>query len=245
MVGLEAGDVGARHHEVVDGPGLGELERVVHAPALDVIRLPVGGVVPVRVVPSDRVLVDESVPVVVDPLLPQDDPVAHLAGGHRLHDARVQVADPMRPLAGDVLADRLDLAVPVQVVGPVLVEEAVAVRIHGDVAGAGAASVPVEEVVAAVGVHRGDDVEDALVHHARDLLDAPVVLHEVPDGVERHLRALDLVAVDVGLDGHGGLVHLLPRPGVVDGHDPHVPASEALPHGLEGEEVGPGPLHEP
>ena len=42
----------------------------------------------------------------------------------------------MRALAGHVLADRLDDAVAVQVIGVILVELAVAVAVDGHVAGA-------------------------------------------------------------------------------------------------------------
>ena len=45
-----------------------------------------------------------------------------------------------------------------------------------------------QEVVAAVGIDGRDDVEDALVHELGDLVDAAVVLHQVPDRVERRPR---------------------------------------------------------
>jgi hypothetical protein len=102
----------------------------------------------------------------------------------------------------------------------------------------------VEEVVAPVRVHGGDDVERALVNERLHPRQRVVVLHQEPDGVEADLPTLDLVAVDVGLDEHPCFAVLGTGVGVVDGHDPEVPSPMALPHGGDLEELGPGPGHE-
>ena len=73
---------------------------------------------------------------------------------------------------------------------------------------------PLHEVVAAVRIDGGEDVEDPLVDELGDLVDPAVVFHQVPDGVQADLAALDLVPVNVGLDVHGGLAHF--RAGVRD-----------------------------
>ena len=213
---------------------------IVHGPALDVARLPVARPVPVAVVAARPVLVDQAVAVVVDALLPEHDVIARLAVRHGLEGVRVGPADPVVALPGDALADLLDDAVPVDVLGRVLVEDAVVVVVDRDVARPGVAAGALHEVLPPVGVDRGDDVEDALVDEAGDVVDAAVILHEVPDGVKADLAALDLVAVDVGLDVHAGLTRFGPRRRVVDRHEHEVAAVVALADRLELEEFGEG-----
>ncbi len=93
-----------------------------------------------------------------------------------------------------------------------------------------------DEDLTGVGIHGGDDVEDPLVQEAGGELVLPVVAEQELDDVECHLRALDLVPVDVGVDVEAGL----PLGGaclrVGESHGPDVPASVALPRRSEGHE---------
>jgi hypothetical protein len=101
-------------------------------------------------------------------------------------------------LPRDVAPHLLDHAVAVQVVDVVLVGDAVVVVVDR-LAARAAARVDLQEVLAAIGVHRRHDVEHPLVDQLPDARQPIVVLHQVPDRVEAD-PALDLVAVDVGLD---------------------------------------------
>ena len=216
------------HQEVVDGLRFGQLERVVHGAALDVVRLPVCREVPVGVVPAGTVLVHAAVAVVVEPFLAKDHPVSPLAGCDRFQDARVTRVGPMRAFARHVLTNLLDRAVAVEVVGTVFIERAVAIFIHRHVPRTGPCTRPVHEVVASVRVDGGHDVERPLVDELGDLVDLAVVLHQVPDGVDAHFPALHLIAVNVGFDVHGRLGGVGTRVGVVDDHRGDVTPPVAL-----------------
>ena len=74
----------------------------------------------------------------------------------------------------------------------------------------------VEPVLPAVGVNAGQEVERAAVDELGDRLDLAIVLHQIPRGVQHRFRCLNLVAVDVAVDVHRGLVGVAPGLGVVE-----------------------------
>jgi hypothetical protein len=133
---------------------------------LDVLGLPGEAPGAIGVDVADRVLVHQAVAVVVEALVADDHPVAHLAGLEIHEQPRVLGILPLRPLAErDLLAHEGDVAVAVQVVEAVLVRDSVPIVIDRYHHGAREVGVgrALEPEGPAVGVDDGKDVEDRAV----------------------------------------------------------------------------------
>ena len=247
---------------VVEGPGEGDV-RLGHRPlgqglepdpgkgvfartALDVGRRPVEAPVAVGVDVARPVLVDLAIAVVVDALLTEHRPFPLLPRLDADHQPRV-LGVGFELAEGVLLAHRADVAVAVEVVGGVFVDEAVLVVVHGNAQAAVAVrGVGVgHEVESAVDIDDGHDVEAGLVHEARHLRVLAVVPEHVVKEVERNVPALNLVAVHVAVDIHPGLVQDGARLGVVDGQSHDGPAFLALADRLERRQLGIGLVERP
>ncbi len=145
--------------------------------SLDVLGLPVGRPVPVHVVAAGRVLVDLAVAVVVQSLRSEQVVFPLLAWLDRDEQSGIVRREFITPVR--VLLPHLgDLAVAVEVVVSVLVEQAVAVVVMGGLAASRRAGRvrPVEPVGAAVGVDGRNEVERLLIQEPVDVVEPPVIL---------------------------------------------------------------------
>ena len=157
----------------------------------------------VEVDPPDVVLVELAVAVLVDPLdlQPEQGALAFVAVRLGVDARLVRIGHHVRFL-GVVHPHHRDEAVPVEIVGGILVNRAVAIAVVGSkIAPAIALHIP-EESLCRVGVDAWQHVERVLLEeHDRHF----VVAGKQPLGdAHRHSAADHVIAVDVGRDQHGG-----------------------------------------
>ena len=233
--GLADGDVGMFEQEEHHRPGLGFGEGILSRAALGEAAPgeieaghgpPILDVVAVEVQPSDAVLVETAVAVVVDPFGVHDIIALTRRGPFHQPPGFVVRIDDHRALARlDLFAHLQDEAVAVQVLGRVLVQQPVAVvviRTDGAAVGLGG-----EEIkVGAVGVVFGLDVKRRRIDHPGDFGVLAVIGQDVPGKPQGGLGRRHLARMAVALDKHGRLVRVLAQGLVRDRHLHDVAAFE-------------------
>jgi len=135
-----------------------------------------------------------------------------------------------------------DVAVPVKVVGIILVHEPVPIVVER-VAEAPVVAVAAgvgEEVVPAIGIHHRHHVETARVHETGDFRVLAVAGEELVQEIEAHLAALDLVAMDVAVRVDRRLLQLRAGSRVVHGEAPDGPPLVAVSGHVEPGQLGMG-----
>ncbi len=178
-----------------------------------------------------------AIAVVVDPLARDD--VIPLAHGRPFHEParRIVGIDDHRALARlDLLADLKDKAVAVEVLGRVLVEEAVPVIvIRTDGAAVRLSRVQVE--IGPVGVVLDPDIDRLRVDELREGRVLAVAAEDVRGEPKGRLGRRHLARVPVPLDEHGRLVRVLAGLLVGDRDLPDIAPLEALADGIEVDKV--------
>ncbi len=241
MIGPGEDDIGLGHRPFGQGLEPDPGEGVLPGAALDVGRRPVEAPGPVGVDVALAVFVDLAVAIVVEAFLAEHRPFALLSRLDADHQAGV-FGVGLEPTEGVLLAHGADVAVAVEVVGRILVEETVPVVVDRDAQAAVAVrAVGVgHEVIAAVDVDDRHDIDADPVDEGRDLGVLAVAAEDIVEKVERDVAALDLIAVHVAVDVEGRLVEGGAGLGVVHGHGHEGPAFLAFPHGLERRQLGIG-----
>ena len=186
---------------------------------------------------ADAVLVRPAVAVVVDSL--RGDDIIALAGRGPYHQParRIGGIDHHRALARlDLLADLEDEAVAVEVLGRILVEQAVAVVVvRPDRAAVRLGRVQVQ--LRAVGVVLDPDVDRLRVDELGERRVLAVAAKDVPGEPEGGLGRRHLARMPVAFDEHGRLVGVLAGGLVRDRDLPDIAPFERLPDGVEIDEV--------
>ncbi len=224
VVELGHEDVRVRDEELGHGPGLGGRGRIVARPAREPLVVPPAlGEIPVEIDARLGVFAPPLVAVVI--LVLDDDRPARLL---RLlvradpdHEPGVDVVDDERPVRV-LIAELGDEAVAVEVVGPVLVDLAVAVVVaHHAVLTLGDALL--EAVEDAVGVDDGADVEGLGVDEGRRLFIDAVARDQLVNRVEADLVPGVFVAMGRPADPLAGLSHIgFHRGDVLDALGPRI-----------------------
>jgi len=220
--------------------GAGPLSREgeVACAVLDIWWLPVGAPVAVGVEEPFAVLVVAAVAVVVDALLAQKGPFPFLAGLHGNHQPRILGVGTV--IAQGVADPHLaDVAVVVEIIGSVLIDESVAIVVFGH------AQTParirrvglLKKTRPPVDVHHRKDVVRIPVDHLFDFLVFPVAGKQQVGIIEAHLPGLNFVAVDVAVDIHPRFGEGFPGAVVVDGQRPDLPVLFAAAHQVEPREL--------
>ena len=173
-------------------------QRIRSRPALLELQAPVAREVAVHVDPSDAVLVEVAVPVVVDAFgVEIVETAAEFAGGATHHHPVVSGADP--PKAVGIRDPHLGhRAVPVEIVAGILVQQTVAVfvvrsRCAPQTVGCG------ECDVGSVGIEFGTHVQRSRIQQARHTGIVSVTTQHVPRKVQRHLGAGQFRCVNVAV----------------------------------------------
>ena len=225
------GDVRMTGDEVDLGPGDLFLHGIQLPAPLDRVGLPVPRIVPVGEEPgAEPVLVDLVVTVVVQALrIERVEGALHLIGSLTDHDPRIGFGD--LPLSFGIDLSHLDdMIVSVHILRRVFVEGKISIIVRR--IRVFTRRLPGQVGLSTIDVEAWHDIPHVVVDEIGDLLVLPIVLQQVPDGVEVRGRGDDLPGVNL-IDEDAGFVFGLPRLWVVDGQHPHLPAHLGLDHGFQ------------
>ena len=207
VIGLERRNVPACIDELRERPRFRQGERIFVRAKLEIRRLPVPRPVAVHVVSTDGVFVHRAVAVVIQPFGAEQRVFARLIDGSLDHQELRKLGMRLPASVRIFDAHRGDGAVIVQIVHVILIGYTVAIVVDGLHAGARAVGRlgAVEPTIAAIGIDGGDQVEHAAVEQLGHLVEAAVLMTEIPRGVGDGFAALDFIAMNVAIDVHARL----------------------------------------
>ena len=239
VVRLRPRNIRMGHDEVAHHPVFQHGERVAIGPMLHVFRLPAPGPIAVRVVVAVAVLVHFAVTVVVDALGVEQRVLSllvGLAGDHQFRKVGVLLPTPV----GIADAHLRDVAVAVQIVGLVLVDQAVAIVVDRPLAAARRMRAVrlIHVRVARVGTHHRHEVKCPLVEQPRDQLVMAVRLGQEPGRIECDFGPLDFVGVDAAVDPKRRLCSRRSPFGIADCEHPHLAFAVRLAEAFQPAQIG-------
>src|SRR5262245_42843904 len=94
-----------------------------------------------------------------------------------------------------------------------------------------------EPTIPAIGIDRRDEIEDTVVEQVVDLVEAPVLVAQVPSRISDSSAALHFVAVSISIDVHPRLAFGIAG-GAGDFQTPKVAALDRFPHGIKFGQLG-------